>query len=91
MPSLRILSLYGAIKAVSTVVGPLFKAVGKPHIITTYGMLFVLTMLIGIIPMTKAYGIEGTSWTVVIAALITQPYLIIHTLRLLQPNYDESA
>ena len=91
VPSLRILSLYGAIKAVSTVVGPLFKAVGKPHIITTYGMLFVLTMLIGIIPMTRAYGIEGTSWTVVIAALITQPYLIIHTLRLLQPNYDESA
>lgn len=88
VPALRILSLYGAIKAISTVVGPLFKAVGKPHIITTYGVLFVLVMAVTILPLTKLYGINGTAWAIVIAAATTQPFLIIHTLRLLKSAHD---
>ncbi len=85
VPSLRILSIFGAIKAVSTSVGPLLKAAGKPHIITISSVQFTVTLLLLIIPMTQKWGIVGTSWAVVITSILAQPYIIVQTYKILRP------
>lgn len=86
VPSLRILSVYGAIKAISSTLGPLFKAGGKPHVLTVHGILFVGVMVTTIVPLTRNVGIEGTSWSVVIASIVTLPYLYVQAQKIIRPN-----
>ena len=84
VPPLKILSIYGAIRSVATAVGPLFKAVGKPNYITTYGVLFTGVMFSLIMPLTRRWGIEGTAGSVLLASLLTQPFLWFKTYHLLK-------
>lgn len=83
VPALRLLTLFGLIRSIDHTAGPLFKAVGKPNLVTLYGTLFIVVMFALIFPLTRSGGIVGTSWAIIIAALVTQPYLIYHVRKIL--------
>lgn len=76
VPTLKILTIYGAIRAIVSTLGSLFYAVGQPKIITYHGIILVTTLLLLIIPLTKAGGINGTAWACVISIFASLPYLI---------------
>jgi len=76
VPTLKILTIYGAIRAIVSTLGSLFYAVGQPKIITTHGIILVSALLLVIIPLTKSWGINGTAWACVISIFSSLPYLI---------------
>jgi PST family polysaccharide transporter/lipopolysaccharide exporter len=75
IPSLKILSIFGIIRSLSTTTGPLIKSQNKPHVMTTYGLIRLVMLAILIFPLSQKAGIVGASWAVVISSLIPQPYL----------------
>ncbi|MFC1653873.1 lipopolysaccharide biosynthesis protein [Patescibacteria group bacterium] len=83
VPALKILTVYGAIRSVASVAGPIIKALGKPKIITNFALIRMFVLAAFIYPLTKRYGIEGTSWAVLISTILPQPYLIFKVKKLL--------
>jgi PST family polysaccharide transporter/lipopolysaccharide exporter len=67
--TMRILAGYGLLLSVTATFGPIWKARGRPDIGTKLGALRVVILALAIVPVTNAFGIEGT------AALVTGVYL----------------
>lgn len=67
---MQVLAIWGVIRALGGSTSPIFLALGKPKIITYFqaGMLVMMGMII--IPLTKKYGVVGTSWAVVLSNLL---------------------
>jgi lipopolysaccharide exporter len=53
--------------------GPVFQAMGRPELLTKLVAVKLLCLGVLIYPMTRAWGITGTSGAVVIAALLVNP------------------
>lgn len=71
LPAFRILLLYGVSKGIVSVVPSIFYINEKPWIITFCGGIAAASLAVLCIPLTRAYGIEGTAWAVVISGLIS--------------------
>ena len=72
---LKILLLFGVTRSLAATTGPVFKAVGKPNIIfylTLGKLVFILSI---IYPLTKSFGIMGSSAAVTIPMVAEQLYL----------------
>lgn len=62
--ALQVLCLFGALRSVGATTGPVFNAVGKPHV-GFYLISAKLVLIVALIyPLTVRYGIVGTSWAV---------------------------
>ncbi len=70
VPALRVLGTYGAIRAVITILGSLAKAVGKPKMVATNGLLRFIILFALIVPLSQTFGIVGASWATVISITI---------------------
>ena len=72
--AMRVLCVFGLIRALGGTTGPLFQGVGRPDIITklNLGKLFIIALLI--VPLTQKYGIVGTSITITIPMLLDQTF-----------------
>lgn len=73
VPALQILAFWGLIRSIGATFGPLFQAIGKPQFAAKlqFVKLFILGVLI--YPLTARWGMEGTSWAVVLNALVVNP------------------
>ncbi len=83
--SLQILCLFGGCRSILAINGYLYNAVGKPYISFYLGTFRLLLILIGIYPLTKAYGLIGASLSVtvpVILQLILSTIIISNVLKL---------
>ena len=74
VPAMQVLSIFGAARSIQF--GGLFQAVGKPDLIAK--ITFWRLILLGIIiyPLTKEYGITGTSLAVVISHVVFMFYAV---------------
>ena len=72
VPAMRILCIFGLIRALGGTTGPLFQGVGRPDIITKLNLGKLLVIALLIIPLTQKYGIVGTSITVTIPMVLEQ-------------------
>jgi O-antigen/teichoic acid export membrane protein len=72
VPAMRILCIFGIIRALGGTTGPLFQGVGRPDIITklNLGKLVIIGVLI--VPLTGQFGILGTSLAVTIPMIMDQ-------------------
>ncbi len=70
VPALRVLSVYGLLRALGATTGVVFIAIGKPHIRTKIQSLQLILLALIIYPLTISWGIVGTSAAVTIDALI---------------------
>jgi O-antigen/teichoic acid export membrane protein len=64
----EVLALWGLIRSLGSTTHPLFKAVGKPYIVTGIELATVLILAGTIYPLTVSGGIAGAAWATVIAA-----------------------
>jgi len=83
--SMQILCLFGCCRSILSINGYLYNAVGKPYICFYLGTFRLLLILIGIYPLTKAYGLIGASLSVtvpVILQLILSTIIISNVLKL---------
>ena len=72
VPAMRVLCIFGVIRALGGTTGPLFQGVGRPDIITKLNLGKLLIIALLIIPLTQKYGIVGTAITVTIPMVLDQ-------------------
>lgn len=86
VPALRILSIFGAVRAISGLMGPLANALGKPKLITMSGVIQAVLLFALIFPFANLWGIVGVSWATVIAIITANSILAIRLYRILTTN-----
>ncbi len=70
VPAMQALVLWGCIRSLGATTGPVFQGLGKPGIATKLQLIQSILLAILIYPLSKQYGILGTSLAVVFASLI---------------------
>jgi O-antigen/teichoic acid export membrane protein len=83
LPAFQILIIFGVSKGIVTVCPPVFFIAGKPWLITLSAAVMALLFGGMCIPMTVAYGINGTAWSVVMAAVSAHAISIVLAVYLL--------
>lgn len=70
VPAVQMLALFGLLRSISTTTSEIFKGVGKPQIITKWGLIRLGVSAAAIYPFTIQWGIMGTSLAVLLAQLV---------------------
>lgn len=70
---IQILAVAGFIRAVAATGGPLFLGTGRPEMDFWMNLCRVMVIAITIYPLTKMYGVSGTSFSIVIGLAATIP------------------
>ena len=84
VPLLRLLAVWGAIRAFGANAGALFQAVGRPDIGTKIQAIKVVILAITIYPAAVRFGTLGVAGAVVANAILVQPILIFMILDVTQ-------
>jgi O-antigen/teichoic acid export membrane protein len=69
VPAMRILCIFGVLRAIVGVNGSLLYAIGRPDIVTKIGLIQVVVLAALIYPMASSLGLLGVCWAVVLCAL----------------------
>jgi O-antigen/teichoic acid export membrane protein len=83
IPSFQMLCFFGLERAIGSVAGPVFLALGKPKWVLQLGLAKLAAMALCIVPLTARYGILGTSIAVTISAVVIQSLVVPAVCRLL--------
>ena len=82
---MQILALYGTQRAVDKIHGALWKAIGRPDLVTKTALLKVIIIAVCIYPVTVRWGIAGTACLLVaVNAVVTLPLSVFLTATLLE-------
>lgn len=84
IPAMQILAICGLLRSLGATTGPVFLAVGRPDITPKAALAMLSFLVIIIYPLTKKWGIAGTSLAVLAATIFVQPiaqYFIVRILR----------
>ncbi|WP_254280244.1 lipopolysaccharide biosynthesis protein [Haloarcula marina] len=81
VPAMRILALWGTLRALVAVVGPLFQAVGKPQYSTALQTLRFAIVVSAIYPAAVRWGIAGVAGVLVASAVVQNPVALAVALR----------
>jgi PST family polysaccharide transporter/lipopolysaccharide exporter len=74
---LQLLAVFGLLRAITTAMGALWRAVGRPDYATKTSMLKIVLMAAAIIPAIQTYGLEGAAYTII--AVMAFPILPLDT------------
>jgi O-antigen/teichoic acid export membrane protein len=84
VPALQVLSIAGAIRAVSTITGIMFEGAGSPQTTTRFQTYRLVGLLLTIYPAINRFGLEGAAWATVIATLVGDVPMLVHAGRFLE-------
>lgn len=70
---LKPLAIFGVIRAISGATSSLFLSVGKQNYVAGMTFLRFAALALTIVPLTIVYGIEGTSYSVLISGIVEVP------------------
>lgn len=76
LPALRVLCIFGLIRPFGGIAGTLINSVGKPEILKRVSTVQLIIMAIIIYPLSKIYGIFGTSLAVTLAIVFPVSFLL---------------
>jgi lipopolysaccharide exporter len=74
-PILKILSIFGIVRAIIVSTNPLFNSLKRQDLIAKYSFVGLTIMLLTIIPLTFKYGISGAAYSVLISSFATFPLI----------------
>ncbi|MCX6816329.1 MAG: lipopolysaccharide biosynthesis protein [Candidatus Beckwithbacteria bacterium] len=77
IPALNVLLLFGITRPLISAGSAVFDAVGQPKTVASINLIRLSLMVILLYPLTKLWGIVGTSWAVVIAQISVYPWFVI--------------
>lgn len=84
IPAIRVLSIFGAMRAFSACHGALYRGSGNPKYDTIVTAMRLCLLIAVIYPLTKRMGIVGTSWAVTSTMLFFEPYNLVKVSRILK-------
>lgn len=73
---LKILSIFGVIRAIEGVIVPYLLAYKKQEQVSAITLISLLGMAVSIIPLTLKYNITGSAYSVLFASLFVIPYIL---------------
>ncbi len=86
---MKILALWGFLRAHSATTGPFFQAIGKPYFATLYQFIRLLIFGIIVYPFTKFFGIVGTSLAILTSAFFVDIFAIFHVFKIIESKIKE--
>jgi PST family polysaccharide transporter/lipopolysaccharide exporter len=86
VPTMQLLALYGMSVSFGSMFGEIWKAVGRPDLITKFGVVRIVVFAALIYPLTVRYGILGTALTIVAAEALLRPLSLVVTARLVDAS-----
>lgn len=87
---MQILAAYGLLRSIGKTFGPVWKATGRPDIITKFSVLRFVLIVALIYPLTSSYGITGTALTVTAIYVFPMMPLDIYVMkRTIDATYGE--
>jgi O-antigen/teichoic acid export membrane protein len=89
VPAMQILCVLGLLKCFQR--APAFKAIGRPDIIPKLSAIRFAVLAITIYPLTKKLGMAGTSLSVLIACLSSQPFAFYLLEKLIGAKFKDVA
>ncbi|RKZ30306.1 lipopolysaccharide biosynthesis protein [bacterium] len=84
--SVMVLVVYASIRSIGAATGPLFQAVGRPQISTNIQIGKLILLVAIIYPLSARWGILGTSWAILIDALVFHPIAEYMVIRITKAN-----
>lgn len=78
---LRILALYGVLRAISGSASALFLAVGCQKYVTAMTFVRFLTLIITIFPLVKLFGLEGAAFAALFSVLVEIPVITYYIVK----------
>ncbi len=79
---LQILAVWGAVRSIAGINTSVLNAVKRPDIITKLSAVKLLILAVLIFPLTKKWGITGTSVAVVISSVLITPVTLLFSYKL---------
>jgi O-antigen/teichoic acid export membrane protein len=89
--TLQVLTVWGLIRSLATVVSSPFGAMGRPKIITKIHFLKFVLLAILIYPLTVRWGILGAAFAVVLNPLVVFPLMVYIALKLIRVRFVDMA
>jgi len=80
---LRILVIFGVIRAISGVSSALFLSVKKQKYVTVVTLVSMVGLVTTIVPLITAYGIYGAGMSALIGSLAALPFMVYFTIKIL--------
>lgn len=84
VPVLRVLAVYGVLRAISGSASALFLGVGKQEYVTTMTFLRFIGLAITIYPLVQMFGLVGAGYSALISVLIEIPVIAYYIPRVLK-------
>jgi O-antigen/teichoic acid export membrane protein len=82
VPTLKILTFAGVIRAVTGIVPAVFLAVKKQEYVTVSALLNFVGLAVTIVPLVMKFGIIGAGYSVIFASFLSVPLLIYYCSRI---------
>lgn len=84
VPVLKVLSIFGILKAIITSSYPVFNSVKKQEYVAYATFVNLVIMALTIIPFVKNYGIVGAGYSAIIGTVASLPFILIYLARILR-------
>jgi O-antigen/teichoic acid export membrane protein len=84
IPAFTVLCFFGLERAIGSLVGPVFVALGHTRLLMLVNLSKLVSMAALIVPLTMCYDFLGTSVAVTVSALVVQMVVLVATSRLLE-------
>lgn len=84
--ALKILAVYGVIKAILSAPHVIFLALKKQEYVSAAHLASTVGLLVTVIPLTKSYGIEGAAFATIIGITISIPVTVYYTIKIFNNN-----
>lgn len=76
IPALRVLAIFGFIKAISQSTSALFLGLRKQELVTLFTFIRFFTLAVTIYPLTVTYGIVGAGYSALTSAIAVLPFML---------------
>jgi O-antigen/teichoic acid export membrane protein len=84
VPILKVLAVYGVLRAISGSASALFLGVGKQKYVTTMTFIRFLGLIVTVYPLTKTFGAVGASYSALFSVLVEIPVIIYFVSKILK-------
>lgn len=81
VPLIRVLAVYGVVRACTSNVGSVFLALGRPKLLASTGTLSVFILIPLVLYLVPIHGALGAAWGMMLTAALSAPVLIALLMR----------
>lgn len=88
-PALRVLAIFGLIRALSVFSSSIFLSVKKQNVVTLISLVGLFGLAISIVPFIYLWGIVGAAMSALLGTSLTLPIIFYNLYQLFKQNYEK--